>query len=145
MNLETYVNNLIAGLYLEGDRGALLYGDLLSLVTYDEFDMSLGKSLEQRVNDSFQLIHFLIETGDFAPCKFCFTEPDRWDYEFLNSGLVELRSLVDVSLKTGGERDPALLSDFGLRKTRRGGNPPKASQSILELFKFVGAGTNTVN
>jgi hypothetical protein len=145
MNLEEYVNNLIADLYLEGDIGAILYGGILSLVTYDEFDMSLGKSLEQRVNDSFQLIHFLVETGDFAPCRYCFTEPDRWDYEFLNYGVIELRSLVDVSLKTGGERDLALLSDFGLRKTRQGGNPPKASQRILELFKFVGAGTNTVN
>ena len=144
MNLETYVQNVISDFYLLPD-GLILYGGILSLVTYDAFDMPLGKSLDQRVDDSFRLIDFLTEQGDFVAAQYCCDDSNRWADRALTGGNIELRALVDAALKSEGERHLSLLCDFSLMRTDRREPPRKPTEQIVQLFQFVSAGSHTLN
>jgi hypothetical protein len=144
MNLETYVQNVISDLY-DDPEGLITYGQILGLVTYDKSDISLGKSLDQRVEDSFHLIDFLTEQGDFVAAQYWCDDSNCPGYKALVGGNTELRALVDAALKSEGERHPSLLSDFNLMRTDRHESPRKPNEQIVQLFQFLSAGSHTLN
>jgi hypothetical protein len=144
MNLETYVQNVISDLYNDPE-GLIIYGQILSLVTYDQSDMPLGKSLDQRVDDSFRLIEFLTGQGDFVAAQYWCDGSNNWSYKALSGGNFELRSLVNEALKSEGERHLSLHSDLNLMRTNRRESAPKPTEQIVQLFQFVSAGSHTLN
>lgn len=144
MNLETYVQNVISDLYNDPE-GLIIYGQILSLVTYDQSDMPLGKSLDQRVDDSFRLIEFLTGQGDFVAAQYWCDGSNNWSYKALSGGNFELRSLVNEALKSEGERHLSLHSDLNLMRTNRRETARKPTEEIVQLFQFVSAGSHTLN
>ncbi len=134
MTLENYVHDVISDLYNDPE-GMLFYSQLMGLVTYDCCDKPFGKSLDERVNDTFGLIDFLTETGDFVPYQYWSDAPDKWGYKPLENGTQELRMLVNDALKRGGERDQSLLSNYLLKKFREGTEPRKPDLRVIKLFK----------
>jgi hypothetical protein len=144
MNLETYVSNVISDLYDDPER-LIIYGKILGLVTYDHSDMPLGKSLGQRVEDSFLLIDFLTEQGDFVAARYWCDDLNCWGYRALAGGNVELRSLVNEALKSEGERHLSLHSDLNLMRTNRRESARKPTEQVVQLFQFVSAGSHTLN
>lgn len=132
MTLENYVRDVISDLYCDPE-GLIFFSQLMGLVTYDCFDKPFGKSLDERVNDTFKLIDFLTEAGDFVPYRYWFNGDGQWGYKPLENGTRELRVLVDRALKCGGERDQSLISEYLLKRVQES-EPRAPSTRIISLF-----------
>lgn len=60
-----YWIRVISDFYLIGENDLFFLNDLIGLVSYDENDDFLDKSVEKRINDSILLASYLLSTGDF--------------------------------------------------------------------------------
>ena len=113
---RAYVNDLIDYFYEEGNRDLISFGQLIGIVTYDQDDISFGKTSIQRLEDALLLARFLVGTGDFE-CVVYRQNPDSTFYiSPVIGGIEGLDFLTHKKLELGGIDDLELVSGFWLKK-----------------------------
>ncbi len=134
MNLEIYTQHVVDDIYAIGEFDVMTFSAILGLVTYGQFGETLGKSLDQRIEDSCQLISFLINDGDFVLCRYVEVSAGELGFKSINCNLLALQQEILKVFADSAEGNRALLLDFGLSKVKKGNLAPKVGVELISLF-----------
>jgi len=126
-----YSTDMIDYLYEDGDRDYVLFGQIISIVSYDREDHPFNKTDKQILIDSINLTKYLVSTGDFNIGKTIKTSDNNFSYIILN--MDDFIKQVEQEFKKSGVKGE-IHYVFWLKKLNKNKRTLDIPDSIRNLF-----------
>lgn len=136
MTVNKYALEMIDSLFEEGDHDFIFFNQILDAVSFDENDLPVAKSIQQRTKDALKLVEYFISLGNFDVGCMERGQKDDLAYVPCAGGFDEFCKRAEHLISQNGLEDDYLNFGMRLRKLHQGALPPPITQEIESIFKM---------
>jgi hypothetical protein len=137
MTTERDAMELLRGIFSEGNRDYIFFGQLLDLVAYDVDEEFLGKSPYRIVQDALHLAYYLLRPGWFEVGIMQGSSSAELKFALLDAGFNQMKKIAEERFLANGVKDDFLNLGIRLRKLSDVPAPDQLPPTILNLIGRV--------